>query len=237
MKQSLVSVKQIKPMCSDIKSGINADGKQSMGDAYIVHLIHWGRDKWTPFRIFKRIFLNENVWIPIKISLKFVPKGPINNIPAMVQIMAWRRPGDKPLSEPMVVSLPTQICVARPQWVNAYICGLRQSSRIWILKCRYELLYTLTGLSQSTGPLPATAGPWPSTIWICFIQCFYFIVHNVMADHTLVLAKQVTVIIVHNKTGWMLENNSLYVNSVQQCVHQYFSHMEQCWYPCNALKD
>ena len=40
---------------------------------------------------FKRIFLNENVRISIKISLKFVPKGPINNIPALVQIMAWRR--------------------------------------------------------------------------------------------------------------------------------------------------
>ena len=47
-------------------------------------------------------FLNENVWIPIKISLKFVPKGPINNIPALVKIMAWCRTGDKPLSEPMV---------------------------------------------------------------------------------------------------------------------------------------
>ena len=42
--------------------------------------------------IFKCIFLNENVSIAIKISLKFVPKGPINNIPALVQIMAWRRP-------------------------------------------------------------------------------------------------------------------------------------------------
>ena len=52
--------------------------------------------------IFKCIFLNENVWIPIKISLKFVPKGPINNIPALVQMMAWRRTGDKPLSEPMM---------------------------------------------------------------------------------------------------------------------------------------
>ena len=40
---------------------------------------------------FKRIFLNENVIISIKISLKFVPKGPINNNPALVQIMAWRR--------------------------------------------------------------------------------------------------------------------------------------------------
>ena len=54
----------------------------------------------------------------MKNSLKFVPKGPINNIPAMVQIMACRRPGDKPLSGPMVVSLPTHICVARPQWVK-----------------------------------------------------------------------------------------------------------------------
>ena len=52
--------------------------------------------------IFNCIFLNENVWIPIKISLKFVPNGPINNIPALVQIMAWRRTGDKPLSEPMM---------------------------------------------------------------------------------------------------------------------------------------
>ena len=74
--------------------------------------------------IFKRIFFNENVffdqnvWISIKISLKFVPKGPINKIPALVHIMAWRRSGDKPLSEPMMVSLPTHICVTPPQWVN-----------------------------------------------------------------------------------------------------------------------
>ena len=68
--------------------------------------------------ILKCIFLNENVWISLKIPLKFVPKGPINNIPALVQIMAWRRPGDKPLSELMMVSLLTHICVTRPQWVN-----------------------------------------------------------------------------------------------------------------------
>ena len=47
--------------------------------------------------------MNGNVWIPIKISLKFVPKGPINIIPAMFQIMAWRRPGDKSLSEAMLL--------------------------------------------------------------------------------------------------------------------------------------
>ena len=67
---------------------------------------------------FKRIFLNENMWIPNTFSLKFVPKGPINNIPALVQIMAYRRPGDKPLSEPVMVRLLTHICLTRPQWVN-----------------------------------------------------------------------------------------------------------------------
>ena len=61
--------------------------------------------------IFKCIFLNENVRISIKISLKFVPKGPINNIPALFQVMAWRRAGNKPLSEPMMVSLPKHICI------------------------------------------------------------------------------------------------------------------------------
>ena len=52
--------------------------------------------------ISKCIFLNEKVWISIKFSLKFVPTGPINNIPSLVQIMAWCRMGDKPLSEPMM---------------------------------------------------------------------------------------------------------------------------------------
>ena len=55
--------------------------------------------------IFKYIFLNENVWIPIKISLKFVARDLIDNILALVEIMAWRRPGDKPFFEPMMLNL------------------------------------------------------------------------------------------------------------------------------------
>ena len=54
--------------------------------------------------------MNENVIISIKLSLKFVPKGPINNNPALVKIMAWRRPGDKSLSELVMVCLLTHIC-------------------------------------------------------------------------------------------------------------------------------
>ena len=45
----------------------------------------------------------------MQISPKFVPKGPIVNRPALVQIMAWRRTCDKPLAEPMMDTLLTQI--------------------------------------------------------------------------------------------------------------------------------
>ena len=69
---------------------------------------------------FKCIFLNENIRISTKNSLKFVTKSLINNIPALDLIMAWRLPGDKPLSEPMLVRSLTHICVTRPQWVNRY---------------------------------------------------------------------------------------------------------------------
>ena len=67
---------------------------------------------------FKCICFNEKVWISITIPSKLVPKGQIDKIPALVEIMAWRRPGDKTLSEPLLVRLPTHICVTRPQWVN-----------------------------------------------------------------------------------------------------------------------
>ena len=84
-------------------------------------LTHWGWDKMST--IFQATFSNAFSWMKmykflLRFSLKFVPRGTINKIPALVQIMVWRRPGDKPLSEPMVVSLLMHICVTRPQWVN-----------------------------------------------------------------------------------------------------------------------
>ena len=76
--------------------------------------------------IFQTFFSNVFSWMKmyefhLKVWLKFVPKVPVNNIPALVQIMAWRHLGDKPLSEPMMVSLLTHICVTRPQWVNLFV--------------------------------------------------------------------------------------------------------------------
>ena len=65
-----------------------------------------------------KMFLNSD-----EISLTFVPEGPLN-IPALIQIMVWRCPGDKPLSEAVMVSLLTYICVTRPQWIKCktHIC-------------------------------------------------------------------------------------------------------------------
>ena len=78
----------------------------------------WKQNKFSRWH-FQMHFLEwKCTRFSIKISLKFVPMGPINNIPALVQIMAWRRPGDKPLSESMMMSLLTHICVIRHQRVN-----------------------------------------------------------------------------------------------------------------------
>ena len=59
--------------------------------------------------IFKSM-INESVWISMTISLKFVPKGPIDNKSALVQVVAWHRTGEKPLPESMLT-----------QFTDAYI--------------------------------------------------------------------------------------------------------------------
>ena len=65
---------------------------------FIVNTLRPRQDgRHFPDNIFKYIFLIENAWILIKIWLEFVPKSLSDNIPALVQIMAWRRPGGKPL--------------------------------------------------------------------------------------------------------------------------------------------
>ena len=83
--------------------------------------------RWDIFRL-----------ISIKISLKFVPKGTIDNIPTLVQIMAWRRLGDKPLSEPMVVRLPTHMCLNEFKKLRLFI---RTSTH----RCRFGGVFVTGG--------------------------------------------------------------------------------------------
>ena len=67
------------------------------------------RPRWNGRHFADDIFLNENVWISLKISLAFVPKFRINNIPALVMIMAWRSTCATPLPEPLMVNLLTHM--------------------------------------------------------------------------------------------------------------------------------
>ena len=111
------------------------------------------------------------------ISLKFVPKVRIDNIPALVQIMAWRRPGDKPLSEPMVVSLLTHICVTRPQWVNViradYAEGPMIHGGVMTRKGFLDYLPVVRGIHK--WPVASlTKGQWRGDLYV-----FYTVNHNI----------------------------------------------------------
>ena len=97
---------------------------------FISVLTHWGQDKMDA--IWQTTFSSAFSWMKMfEFELKFhwglFLRDPINNIPALVQIMAWYLRGDKPLSEPMMGSLLMHICVPLPQWVNS----LWHSSAIW----------------------------------------------------------------------------------------------------------
>ena len=71
--------------------------------------------------VFECVFLYKMTKIPIQISVKFVPRSPIDNKPALVQVMAWRLINDKPLSEPMMTQFNE--AYMRPyhiRWVKMY---------------------------------------------------------------------------------------------------------------------
>ena len=97
----------------------------------------------------------------IKISLKFVLKGPHNNIPSLVQVMAWSRAGDRPLSEAMMVSLPTHICVTRPQWVKVFSLSFLLS-----LPLSFDTIWTF--------------GTTVMAAWILFRSIFIFLINDAL---------------------------------------------------------
>ena len=94
---------------------------------------------------FKYTFLNENVWILLKNSLRFVPEVRMNNIPALVKIMAQRRPGDKPLSEPMMAIVYWCIYLSLVLNESKYQC--------WIYE--RKILSSLTLLQSKTYLFPS----------------------------------------------------------------------------------
>ena len=142
---------------------------------YIVNTLRPRKNgRQFPDDIFIWIFLNENAWISINISQKFVPRGPINHIPTLVQVMAWRRPGDKPLSEPTMVRLPTHICVTRPQWVSFV--------KVWFMF--FESRSYLSGVPDLWDRNKILRGGdlshlhVPDCIWVFFYFVWFVFVHH-----------------------------------------------------------
>ena len=87
--------------------------------------------------IFRCIFLTESLFIMIQNSLKFIHKDPINNKPALGHIMALRRTGDKPLSEPVMAQRSDALCVTRQRWssVTKHFNCMRLQVSYWSTIC------------------------------------------------------------------------------------------------------
>ena len=91
--------------------------------------------------IFKCIFLNENVWILIKISLKCIPNVRIINIQHLFR--SWLGADQAPshyLNQWWLVRLPTHICVTRPQCVSKLQWNLNQNRNIFIQENAFEFV-------------------------------------------------------------------------------------------------
>ena len=112
--------------------------------------------------IFKRIFKNENCSISIRISPKFVPKGPIDNKSALVQAMAWRRTGDKPLPESMLTQFTDAYMQHEGRWVLntervaphywLVLCERAKGSVTWIAFPCYDVIVTASQWVNSVPP-------------------------------------------------------------------------------------
>ena len=94
--------------------------------------------------IFKRIFLNENIRIPIRLSLKLAPWCPIDNIPALREIMARHRIGTKPLSGPMLTWLTDAKCGTRGRWVKSCLLSMMILKQALCLNMHWKWLQNVT---------------------------------------------------------------------------------------------
>ena len=90
---------------------VNSQHKGQWRGALMFSLICAWMNGWGWCPLWRHRNVNENVWMLKKFSLKFVPKGLVSNIAALVKILTRCRPGDKPLSEPMMVSWLMNVCV------------------------------------------------------------------------------------------------------------------------------
>ena len=143
----------------------------------------------------------------------------------MVQIMAWRCPGDKPLSEPMMVSLPTHICIARPQWVNIGSCiSLGPSDNKLLPEPMLTKLYDIMWHHQ--GPMCNHWGyiclPLPTCVCVCGL--FIPIMWYCRADSRLVPSQWETALQSNTVSHWLGANLESAVYVSEPCCSTHSDH-------------
>ena len=145
--------------------------------------------------IFKCIFMNEKFCILIPISLKFLPKGPIDNKSTPVQVMAWRRAGDKSLPWTSADPVPWRIYVALggdvKLWTHKGHPMPHRSVKLWNTLCEYFQETLLSGVPDLWGRNKILSGgdlshyQVPHCIRVLFyFVWFVFIYHNFKFYHT-----------------------------------------------------
>ena len=111
----------------------------------------------------------------------------MNNIPALVQMVAWHRSGDKPLSGPMMAkfNLMTHICVTRPQWTKIKTRIFSTSNPFDLIRAKYcaqtELLHAVVNTSVNLMPLPGSfrdrqslcGAIWDTDVWTSRYQNYF----------------------------------------------------------------
>ena len=118
-------------------------------------------------------------------SLKFIPNGSIRYIPALVSIMAWRRP----LSEQIVFSL----CVTRPQWVNDTCFSFnRLSDDVWRLKIQHQIDKQVMEKLLSSTYFNRFPGKWRLENYWVYLKALTFSWYCLShPDHTVTITKRV----------------------------------------------
>ena len=138
------------------------------------------------------IFLNEYVWSLLQISLKFVPKGPINNISELVKIMAWCLHRDKSLSQPMMVRLLTHICVTRPQWIKKM--GAPELYQLYhLVPIPHSCLIRFVACPSTANLLTGARVNW--TVYYCYRVSFTMLTLGWIADNKINLVIAASILI------------------------------------------
>ena len=134
-------------------------------------LTHWDRDKMAAFSetTLSNAFSSMKILdFRLKFHWRLFLRFQLTIYFSMVKIMAWRRPGDKPLSEPIMVSCPTHICVTRSQWVKMWPSSqsTRQASFSWQISndIFFRRIYFANQVTIILTNEPASLARW--SVWI-----------------------------------------------------------------------